>query len=165
MRWRIRLQVRYRRRTDLVVAALAFAALLVGGLALGQRQATAETANAAEAVERGFYLSLATFQGDQVRLACAPGYHFASLWEIVDTSNLRYNNSLGKTTPDSGAGPPTAPRLVGCALAIVSMPPVSPAKQTEMPGPVAIPAQLALLCACPTPGSSISRICLVGRWR
>ena len=106
MRWRIRLQVRYRRRADLVVAAMAFMVLLVGGLALGQRQATAKTANSVEPVERGFYLSLATFQGNQVRLACAPGYHFASLWEIMDTSNLRYNTSLGRTSDDSGHGPP-----------------------------------------------------------
>ena len=111
MRWRIRLQVRYRRRADLVVALLAFTVLLMGGLALGQRLATAETANAVEAVERGFYLSLATFQGDQARLACAPGYHFASLWEILDTSRLRYNTSLGKTAPDSGEGPPAAPAI------------------------------------------------------
>jgi hypothetical protein len=30
----------------------------------------------------------------------------ASLWEIFDTSNLRYNTELGFTRDDSGFGPP-----------------------------------------------------------
>jgi hypothetical protein len=41
--------------------------------------------------------------------ACAEGYHMASLWEIWDTSNLRYETSLGYQYPsgDCGQGPPT----------------------------------------------------------
>jgi hypothetical protein len=31
----------------------------------------------------------------------------ASLWEIFDTSNLRYNTQLGATAQDSGLGPPS----------------------------------------------------------
>jgi hypothetical protein len=31
----------------------------------------------------------------------------ASLWEIFDTSNLRYNTDLGATDDDSGFGPPS----------------------------------------------------------
>ena len=38
---------------------------------------------------------------------CAPGYHFASMWEITDTSNLEYNTDLGFTWADSGQGPPS----------------------------------------------------------
>ena len=30
----------------------------------------------------------------------------ASLWEILDTTRLRYNTTLGYTKPDSGQGPP-----------------------------------------------------------
>ena len=39
--------------------------------------------------------------------ACAYGFHMASLWEILDTSNLEYNNVLGFDKSDSGQGPPT----------------------------------------------------------
>jgi len=35
------------------------------------------------------------------------GYHFASMWEITDTSNLEYNTDLGFTWADSGQGPPS----------------------------------------------------------
>jgi hypothetical protein len=38
---------------------------------------------------------------------CADGYHFASLWEILDPASLKYNTSLGYTRADSGQGPPT----------------------------------------------------------
>jgi len=38
----------------------------------------------------------------------AAGYHMASMWEILDPSNLRYNTQLGATLQDSGFGPPTA---------------------------------------------------------
>jgi hypothetical protein len=43
--------------------------------------------------------------GNQALTACAEGYHMASLWEIFDTSNLRYNTELGLTRADSGFGP------------------------------------------------------------
>ena len=111
MRRTIRLQVRYRRRADLAAVGLALVVMLAGGLMVGQPRATAETTVLPEPVNQDFYLSLATYQGDQVKLSCAPGYHVASLWEILDTSNLRYNTSLGKTAADSGAGPPTAPAI------------------------------------------------------
>jgi hypothetical protein len=38
---------------------------------------------------------------------CASGYHFASLWEILDPSNLKYDTDLGLTVDDSGQGPPS----------------------------------------------------------
>jgi hypothetical protein len=37
---------------------------------------------------------------------CAEGYHFASLWEIMDPSHLKYNTTLGTKNADSGQGPP-----------------------------------------------------------
>jgi hypothetical protein len=42
-----------------------------------------------------------------VKTACASGYHAAALWEIADPSNLKYNTTLGATSPDSGSGPTT----------------------------------------------------------
>ncbi|CAN5485399.1 hypothetical protein BH20ACI3_BH20ACI3_33540 [soil metagenome] len=44
--------------------------------------------------------------------ACAAGYHMASLWEIHDPSNLRYDTALGQTLEDSGFGPPALPGAV-----------------------------------------------------
>jgi hypothetical protein len=55
---------------------------------------------------RKFYLTQTQHNGSQASTACAEGYHMASLWEIFDTSNLRYNTELGTTYGDSGLGPP-----------------------------------------------------------
>ncbi len=56
---------------------------------------------------RQYYLS-PTNDGAHALTACASGYHMASLWEIVDPSNLKYNTTLGHTLQDSGQGPPTS---------------------------------------------------------
>lgn len=58
---------------------------------------------------RRFYLSTDFRRGFLLLLspACAPGFHFASLWEIADVSHLRYDTTLGRTEADSGEGPPT----------------------------------------------------------
>ena len=58
--------------------------------------------------DRKFYLTKDTFTGAQALTACAKGYHMASLYEIFDVSNLRYNTILGLTADDSGFGPPTS---------------------------------------------------------
>jgi hypothetical protein len=55
---------------------------------------------------RKFYVTKTTHSGAQALSACAEGYHMASLREIFDTSNLRYDTELGGTTDDSGFGPP-----------------------------------------------------------
>lgn len=63
-----------------------------------------QTANAnANKGPRGFYLTTTTHTGDQALAACAAGFHMASLWEILDPSNLRY-----EPTPGSGTG-----RMIG----------------------------------------------------
>jgi len=62
--------------------------------------------NQLESPRRFYYLTKSTFAGDQPIGACAANYHFASLWEIFDTSNLQYDTSLGFTRTDSGKGPP-----------------------------------------------------------
>ena len=55
---------------------------------------------------RGYYLSQTAVSGDQALAACVPGFHMASLYEIFDPSNLRYDTTFGVTTADSGFGPP-----------------------------------------------------------
>ncbi len=55
---------------------------------------------------RQYYLTKEEVTGGNALTACAAGYHMASLWEIFDTSNLRYNTDLGFTREDSGSGPP-----------------------------------------------------------
>jgi len=62
------------------------------------------TANAGPV--RKYYLTTTQVNGNQTLPACANGYHMASLWEILDTSNLKYNTNLGLTADDSGFGPP-----------------------------------------------------------
>lgn len=54
-----------------------------------------------------FYLTQVTFTGDQVTGTgvCADGFHFASMWEIVDVSNLKWDVTRGSFTGDSGEGP------------------------------------------------------------
>jgi hypothetical protein len=56
---------------------------------------------------KSYYLTQTEHNGSQARSACASGYHMASLWEIFDTSNLKYNTVLGVTQDDSGFGPPS----------------------------------------------------------
>src|SRR4030095_12687199 len=57
--------------------------------------------------QRQFYLTQSTHDGAHALSACAMGYHMASIWEIHDMSNLRYNTELGLTQDDSGFGPPS----------------------------------------------------------
>jgi hypothetical protein len=56
---------------------------------------------------RKFYLTQTRHVGNEVLAVCAAGYHMASLWEIFDPSNLRYDTQLGFTLEDSGFGPPS----------------------------------------------------------
>jgi len=61
---------------------------------------------------KSYYLTADEHFGDEVVNACVRGYHFASFWEIRETSHLSYNLDLGfvNTDPEqrySGAGPPT----------------------------------------------------------
>lgn len=58
---------------------------------------------------RNFYLTQEDYSTLLVNSACEPGYHFASLWELLDTSNLTYNQTLGAVwlAGDLGYGPPS----------------------------------------------------------
>jgi hypothetical protein len=56
-----------------------------------------------------FYVTSANHPTDQALTACASGYHMASLWEILDVSNMvyAYNHPDAHVQNDSGQGPPS----------------------------------------------------------
>lgn len=86
---------------------VALAGLLVLGCAIAALTPLASRGQGKQ--QRGlrkFYLTQTNHDGSQALSACAAGYHMASLWEILDPSNLSYDTSLGTTTADSGSGPP-----------------------------------------------------------
>jgi hypothetical protein len=117
----LRLRVRYDHRAILrgVLALVLLAVGLLATLTLNRAFATTPSSSSSLSTTSGlrqFYLSKAYVRGNGAATACAEGYHFASMWEIVDPSNLKYNTSLGQTSPDSGAGPPT--QLVGSGYSI-----------------------------------------------
>ena len=80
-----------------------------GQLAAIQSQLSRLEAQVASSEPRKFYLTRTQHTGAEALSACAAGYHMASAWEILDTSNLRYDTDLGRTTDDSGFGPPALP--------------------------------------------------------
>lgn len=53
-----------------------------------------------------FYLSRTNRPGSTADIACEAGFHFASLWELADPSQLEYDTARGRTDTDSGEGPP-----------------------------------------------------------
>jgi len=57
---------------------------------------------------RKFYVTTTTANGAAATLACAQGFHMASLWEIFNPSGLEYDTSLGHTAADSGSSAPAA---------------------------------------------------------
>lgn len=86
------------------VAYLGFAGT---GISAADGQASAAALAAASPGTRQFYLTHDTHKGAQARNACEPGFHMASMWEVLDPSNLTYNPDLGQTDMDSGEGPPS----------------------------------------------------------
>ena len=84
-----------------VIVVLAAVSLLTHNV--GNAQGTVFTSTAPI---RGYYLTKGTITGSKVLTACASGYHFASIWEILNTSDLHYNTTLGRTNANSGNGPP-----------------------------------------------------------
>jgi hypothetical protein len=56
---------------------------------------------------RRFYVTASNYPTSLALTACAAGYHMASLWEILDPSNLIYDfaHPNAKTFADSGQGP------------------------------------------------------------
>ena len=82
--------------------------VLIGFLLLGATKAgTVSDRQGPPERPRYFYMTQSLHNGAQALSACAAGYHMASMWEIYDPSNLRYETRLGRTQDDSGFGPPT----------------------------------------------------------
>jgi hypothetical protein len=97
-----------------LLAPALLAAAFLGYLTWGQREAAASGPQAPLASSsgmRGYYLTTGIYGGSEALTACASGYHMASLWEILDPSNLKYNTDLGITGGDCGQGPPTFPSI------------------------------------------------------
>ena len=93
--------------TLLTLALLA--AVLLSYLTWGREEVAASDTQAPLAASTGlrqYYLTESTYNGANASTVCAGGYHMASLWEILDPSNLKYNTDLGNTSGDSGQGPP-----------------------------------------------------------
>ena len=107
-----------------VLSLVLVAVATLGSLAWSRGEAVAAAPDAAAGVAatglRQFYLTKGAYTGADADGSdgngagvCADGYHFASLWEIVDPSNLVYNSALGwdwtelSLVSDMGQGPPT----------------------------------------------------------
>jgi hypothetical protein len=57
---------------------------------------------------RRYYLTMDPVFGNGPTTACEDGFHFASIFEVVDTANLAYDTVLGLNEDDSGNGPPAS---------------------------------------------------------
>ncbi len=90
-----------------VVTVVSLGAVSLSGDGITFPDGSTQTTAAPGDSRRAFYLTQATFTGDQVTGAgvCADGFHFASMWEIVDVSNLKWDVTRGSFTGDSGEGP------------------------------------------------------------
>ena len=94
-----------------LLAVLLVVAVVIAAVALMRGPAPASAAGeqtlaAADGVRR-FYLAPAVPNATEAIDGCEPGYHFASLWEILDTSNFSYDTALGVLSGDSASGPPS----------------------------------------------------------
>ena len=66
---------------------------------------TAFASAPAEAGTKKYFLTVDSFPGNAALEACGKGYHMATLWEILDVTQLKYNAQRGQTRTDSGSGP------------------------------------------------------------
>ena len=55
---------------------------------------------------RRYYMSVSRSRGGGPLGLCLTGFHFASMWELINPSALAYDTRLGEVTDDSGTGPP-----------------------------------------------------------
>jgi hypothetical protein len=110
---RITLRISYDRRVVVVLASLVLTLLLSGSIpAAGPGRPAAASPMAAfmpAGDGRHVYVTTAFYLPAQALSACASRYHMASLWEILDLSNLiyDYNHPDAATQSDSGSGPPS----------------------------------------------------------
>ncbi|MGH9796338.1 MAG: hypothetical protein ACRD5G_16340 [Candidatus Acidiferrales bacterium] len=87
-------------------ATLVALVLILAGTVVSDLRVGAQSAKRSNDTRRAFYLTPLTYDGSQAVNACVAGYHMASMWEIMDPSNLRYETTLGATEADAGSGPP-----------------------------------------------------------
>ena len=87
--------------------SLVIAAVVTGGVAPHLVAGQAPRPVAGAPAPRHFYLTPARQSGGAALTACARGFHMASVWEIIDPSNLKYDTTKGFSQDDSGSGPPT----------------------------------------------------------
>ncbi|MCP4538237.1 MAG: hypothetical protein GY832_13945 [Chloroflexi bacterium] len=114
MNRKVKVRIYCERRSDLIILlALALSIMAgLGYLAWGQSEVAASGSPAPLASSAGmrqYYLTTTNYTGgnaDEID-ACTDGYHFASLWEILNPANLKYNTVLGYNREDSGQGPPS----------------------------------------------------------
>jgi hypothetical protein len=109
---RIRFRFAYDRRVLVLLFSLLFSLLLVGSVGASEVPLLVQkepTAVLAAGGGRHFYLTDADFATVDSLTACASGYHMASLWEILDVSNLVYDHDHpdAHVKDDSGQGPPS----------------------------------------------------------
>jgi hypothetical protein len=91
----------------LVISFLGSLALRPSAAAASGLQASAAPTGAWSIGVRKFYVTSLYYDGSQAKGACDDGYHMASLWEILDPSNLQYDTTRGAIQGDSGYGPPS----------------------------------------------------------
>ena len=72
----------------------------------GPKGEDGETGPAGECAPRRYFLTKLEYTGSTADVACPVGFHFASLWEILDTTSLSYDKVLGRVDDASGDGPP-----------------------------------------------------------
>jgi len=109
MRWRVKLKLTYQSPAQIrvLVLVLCLAMIATSVLLWTQVEAAEPTPQPPVRFPSQFYLTSIPpyYTGAEALTACAPGYHMASLWEMVDVTGLRYNQSLGDTNADMGQGP------------------------------------------------------------
>jgi hypothetical protein len=96
---------------SVVALALGLCGVLAtsGNLALGNGAITfpdGSVQSTAAAGRRAYYQTFSGFAGGLATIACDPGFHMASIWELESLAGLRYDTTRGRTAADSGEGPP-----------------------------------------------------------
>ena len=116
---RLCLKIRYQHSSDVIllgVIVFLFSLLILYLAYSSIRPASASELQTVQFVpgRRHFYLTKIAYNGAHAddSSVCAIGYHFASLWELLDPSELVYNSTLGwnwddvSLIGDMGMGPP-----------------------------------------------------------
>ena len=109
----LKIVIRYPRRARLAVLTgllcLALAILGAATYAGGQAALAATQTSTSLTLDwpRSFYLTPTAQRGDQAAAFCDAGYHMASIWEILNTTNLKYASNRGASHADAGLGPPS----------------------------------------------------------